>query len=267
MSDDTGTQTAPQPMDFVDRNGVALVTGGTGGIGSAVCRMLAQRGADVAFVFRSDRDGADALIDEIEALERMAVTAQVDLTDADAVSSVVRGLDEVGGIHTLVHAAGPRVSQVFLSTVDPATFNDHLNAEVAGFFNVVQPALPSLRAHSGTIVAVTSAATNRYPVRDGLSAGPKAAIESLVRGLAAEEGRFGVRANAVGPGMLTDGMAEQLMAAGEYSPRDLEIATQSIAMRRFGDSTDVAEAVCFLASERAGYISGQVLNVDGGYTV
>ena len=88
----------------------------------------------------------------------------------------------------------------------------------------------------------------------------------LIRGLAAEEGKFGIRANAVGPGMLTEGMAEKLIARGEYSKKDLDIATQNIPLRRFGNASDIAEAVCFLASKRANYISGQILNIDGGYT-
>jgi NAD(P)-dependent dehydrogenase (short-subunit alcohol dehydrogenase family) len=103
-------------------------------------------------------------------------------------------------------------------------------------------------------------------VRDGLSAGPKAAIETLIRGLAAEEGRYGVRANCVGPGMLTDGMAVGLIADGELHEDALAAARRNIPLRRFGAAVDVAEAVCFLASERAAYISGQHLAVDGGYS-
>lgn len=253
--------------DFSRREGVALVTGGTGGLGAAVSTMLAERGSDVAFTYRADRDRANDLVARIENHDRMAVCAQLDLTDAAAVATVVDGLGDLGGIHTLVHAAGPTVPQVHLSTVEPGDFAHHVNQELVAFFNVVQPALASLRTHGGSIVAITSAATDRYAIRDGLSAGPKSGIEALVRGLAAEEGRFGVRANAVGPGMLTDGMAERLISLGHYSERDLDVARNNIALRTFGTAADIAEAVCFLASDRAGYVSGQVLNVDGGYSV
>ena len=154
-----------------------------------------------------------------------------------------------------------------LASVEPAVMATQLAEDAAGFFNVVQPALPHLRTVEGAVVAVTTAATARFPVRDGLSSAPKAAVEAMVRGLAAEEGRYGVRVNAVGPGMLTDGMAARLIASGELSEEALAITRRNIPLRRFGNATDIAEAVCFLASDRAGFISGQKLDVDGGWGV
>src|SRR6056297_872798 len=88
---------------FAALDGMALVTGGTGGIGSAVCRLLAAQGSDIAFTWRSDRNATDALIDELEAHEVMVVTAQVDCTDAEGLATAIGGIEDLGGVHTLVH--------------------------------------------------------------------------------------------------------------------------------------------------------------------
>jgi 3-oxoacyl-[acyl-carrier protein] reductase len=248
--------------DFSARPGAALVVGATGGIGAAIARMLRDRGSAVALTYRANAAAADALV-----AEGAAQAWQLDLTDADACAQVLIEVAGVyGGIHTLVYAAGPHVPMVHLSRVTPAQFRAQLEQDAVGFFNLVSPALPYLRQTSGSLVAVTTAATSRYPVRDGLSAGPKGAVEALVRGIAAEEGRFGVRANSVGPGMLTDGMAARLMASGDLDPAALAVTRSNIPLRRFGTALDIAEAACFLASDRASYITGQKLDVDGGYT-
>jgi NAD(P)-dependent dehydrogenase (short-subunit alcohol dehydrogenase family) len=143
--------------------------------------------------------------------------------------------------------------------------HEQLLQDTVGFYALVHAALPSLRRNGGNVVAVTTAATSRFAVRDGLSSVPKAAVEAAVFAFAKEEGRFGVRFNCVGPGMLTDGMAERLMANGDLDERALDAARGNIPMRTFGRAKDIAEAVCFLASDAAGYISGQKLDVDGGY--
>jgi NAD(P)-dependent dehydrogenase (short-subunit alcohol dehydrogenase family) len=254
--------------DFEALTGAAVVTGGSGGLGAAVARLLGQRGSDVAVFYRSNEAAAQAVADDIAAGGRRATTCRVDLLDADATAAAVAQVAaELGGIHTLVHASGPLVHQLHLSRVEPEVFKRHLDEEVLAFYDVVHPTLPHLRETHGSIVAVTSAGGRRHPVRDALSVGPKGTIEALVRAIAVEEGRFGVRANSVGPGMLTDGMAVRLRESGDLDDAALDAARANIPMRTFGSALDVAEAVCFFASPRAGYVTGQVLDVDGGYSV
>lgn len=257
------THHLPSPADFRARNGVAVVTGGSGGIGAAIVRRLAAGGARVVATYRSHRP--DRRFDD---LGDAVIARPLDVGDEAAVQALFDEVSTVhGGAHTLVHAAGPHVPMMHLSRATPAEFARQVDADLVGFFTVARTALPLLRASAGSIVAITTAATRRYPARDGLSAAPKGGVEALARGLAAEEGRYGVRVNMVGPGMLTDGMSARLQANGDLDERALAVATANIPLRRFGTSADIAEAVAFLASDRAAFISGQKLDVDGGYGV
>ena len=253
----------PGQGEFAARTGAALVLGASGGLGAAIAAMLLTRGSRVAMTYRRPSPA----VAELAARSPGSARAyQLDLTDAAACARVATAVaDDFGAVHTVVYAAGPHVPMTHLSNVTAEVFRGQLEQDAIAFLTVVVPLIPLLRRSHGSLVAVTTAATTRYAVRDGLSSIPKAAIEAAVRGIATEEGRFGVRANCVGPGMLTDGMAARLIGSGDLDTRALDVTRGNIPLRRFGTATDIAEAVCFLASDRARFISGQKLDVDGGY--
>lgn len=269
--------------DFLAKEGSALVTGGSGGLGAAICRLLASRGAGIVFTYRSNRAAAEALLAELGSArgedgnasesEQAAPTRshvraiQLDLSEGKAVKQAVEEAAANGGLHTVVYASGPYVPMEYVSNVSPERFWEQCRNDVLAFYNLLHAALPHLRAASGALVAVTTCASRRFPKRDALSSAPKGAVEALVRAVAREEGRYGVRANCVGPGLMADGMADVLMNSGELDERAQAIALANIALGRFGAAEDIAEAVCFLASEKARYITGQFLDVDGGYSV
>ena len=139
--------------------------------------------------------------------------------------------------------------------------------DVNGFFHVIHAALPHLRDSQGSIVFVSSAGLKRFPPGDVLSVAPKGAIEALMRGIAREEGRYGVRANNVAVGVVDAGMFPKLVERGELTQEWIDAATRNTPLRRFGTPGEIADAAVFLASARARYITGQTLFVDGGYTL
>jgi 3-oxoacyl-[acyl-carrier protein] reductase len=248
--------------------GVAVVAGGSGGIGQAICKALAEGGSDVVLTYNRNKAGAEAAADAVRAAGRKAEIAQVDLTDEAQVTDWVGGAAErFDGVHTAVYAAGPYLDMRFISGLEPKLFRDKVGSDIFGCYHLISAALPHLRQARGTVVAISTPATQRYAVKDILSAAPKAAIEAVIRGLAAEEGRYGVRANCVGCGVILDGMYHELVAKGDFTQRFLDTTIQLLALRRLGRAEDIANAVAFLASDRAGYITGQTLMVDGGFAL
>lgn len=247
---------------------MAVVSGGTGGIGAATCRLLADDGYDVAFTYHSNHAKAADLVAELESKGVRARADRIDLVDADAVAAWIGEIRKSWGpVKTLVHAAGPFVDMMHISKVAPEKFRFHVEIELLGFFNLCHAALDDLRQTRGSITAVTSVAVRRHPIKDILSGAPKGGIEVLVRGIAREEGRFGVRANSIAPGVVVgDAMGTELIATGNFDARSQEFSLVNTPMRRFGEPEEIAEVIRFVASDKASYLSGQVINVDGAYT-
>ena len=250
------------------RQGVALVVGGSGGIGSAITKAFAAERVSLAITYRHNEEAARAVAVDIEAQGGQCSVHRVDLGELEAVRACVDSLvDSHGAIHTIAHAAGTHIDQPYISNTTPEQWRNTMDWDVNGFFHVVHAALPHLRASQGSIVFVSSAGLKRFPPGDVLSVAPKGAIEALMRGIAREEGRYGVRANSVAVGVVDAGMFPKLVERGELSQEWIDAATRNTPLRRFGTPQEIADAVVFLASEQARYVTGQTLFVDGGYTL
>ena len=249
--------------------GVALVFGGSGGIGQAVAKSLAASGSDVAVMYRSKQEAAERVAAEIRGCGRKASLHPADVTDPAAVSAAVEAAERLHGrIHTVAFAAGPVVEQVLLAETTPALWRRSLEIEAGGFFNVVQATLPRLRAGGGgSYVHMGSAGHLWWPPKDGLSVVPKAANEALIRGLAKEEGRHNIRANSVLVGVIEAGMFLELLRRGVFDQQWIDETQKLLALKRWGTPEDIGNAAVFLASRRAAYITGQQLNVSGGFGV
>lgn len=244
-----------------------LVIGATGALGSALTRRLAEDGWTVGIGYRKTSERAEALAEELRAEGHDSWLAKGDVADPqqarDLVASAPHPLDGV------VYAAGPRIRLDYIANLSPEEFADAVDADLKACFNLFSAALPSMRERRGAMLAVSTMAATRYATRDILSAVPKAGVEMLVKGIALEEGRFGVRCNAVSAGPIEggEGIWEWFVSQGFYSEEALEIARRQIPMRLFGVPDDIAHAGTFLMSPRARLITGQVLCVDGGYAV
>ena len=248
-------------------DGAAFVVGGSGGLGGAICRALASDWSGLAVGYRSGQAAAEALVAELgAACDAMAL--RCDLTEPGGMASAMdQAVARYGRIGAVVFASGTRIAQPFGSRIDETGWREVIEIELIGFTRVVSAALPVFRAQGGgAFVSVVSVATYAYPPGDALSAVPKAAIEMLGRAIAKEEGRYGIRANMVAPGISDAGLGASFLR-DLYTPEIWEAQRRRIALQRFGAAEEVAEAVAFLASERARYITGQTLVVDGGFSL
>lgn len=246
--------------------GSAVVIGGSGGIGQAICRSLAAEGAPVMVGYRTRREPAERIRDELRATGQKAEIAQCDVTDRRSVQGCLDAATSAfGDLGTIVLASGPNVEQTYVSELSDTALRAALEADVIGFLALIQLSLPILRARGGgSIVALSSIAVHGVIPRDVLGGVPKSAVEMLCRSVAKEEGRHNIRINSVAPGFIEAGLGQKYIEE-LYTPEVWQRQRMNTPLRRFGQASEVAEVVAFLASTRASYMTGQNLVVDGGY--
>ncbi|MDP2929222.1 MAG: 3-oxoacyl-[acyl-carrier-protein] reductase [Candidatus Omnitrophota bacterium] len=239
---------------------VAIVTGGTRGIGRAIVFDLIQNGAKVLFTYLKSDESAGIVLDEIKELngEAEAIKADVRLYD-EAKKTVEEAINKFGKVDILVNNAGITKDKA-LMMMEPSEWLDVINTNLTGYFNMAKACIVTMmKQKSGIIINISSIAGVVGMPRQVNYSSAKAGELGLTKSLAKEAASYGIRVNAIAPGFIDTDMTKDLKKKDEL--------IKMIPAGRFGKPEEIAKVVTFLASEKSCYITGQVLKVDGGLAI
>lgn len=233
----------------------ALVTGGSGTIGAAICRRLASDGLHVIIHANRNIENAQTLCCELQKDGGSAQVVQFNIVDEQATRIALESLLETGPIQVLVNNAGIHDDAVFPG-MRPDQWHSVIDVSLHGFFNVTQPlSLPMIRSRWGRIISISSIAALSGNRGQTNYAAAKGALHSATKSLALELASRGITVNAVAPGIITSDMSTNF---------DEDAISRLVPMKRAGKPQEVADLVGFLASQNAAYITGQVISINGG---
>lgn len=234
----------------------AVVTGGSRGIGKAICLKFAENGADIAFLYAGNTVKAEETLKELEKLGVKAKAYQCDVADADAVAAAVKEIvKDFGGIHILVNNAGITKDKL-VPMMKAADFDAVVDTNLKGTFYMIKGVYPLfLKQKGGKIINISSVSGLMGNPGQANYSASKAGVVGLTKSVAKELAGRGICCNAIAPGFITTEMTENL---------ENNALKDAIPMKRFGDAEDVAKLALFLASEHSDYITGEIIRIDGG---
>lgn len=243
---------------------VALVVGGSGGIGNAVCIRLAEAGFNIAVHYNKNKEAAEKVKEKIIGKGRKAITVKADISSSSDVKEMMEQiLRHLGEVTVLINCATTRIANVKFSDLEWSDIENHLNVGIKGIFNLVKSVIPSMEKNKyGKIINVTTQAIEDVPPSEWLPyVTAKSALYGFTKSLAVEYAPKGIRINMVSPGMT-----ETDLITSFPEKTKLFVAAKT-PLRRLAKPDDIAGAICFLASEKSDFITGETIRVNGGQTM
>lgn len=249
--------------------GCTLLFGASGGIGSGVARTFAEAGSDVALIYRRNAQAAVDAAGHARSLGRKASVHAADVTDPGQVRVAIEAaIAEHRRIHSVIWGAGPLVNQRYLTETPMDEWRHAFEVEVHGFFTAINLIVPHMREQGGgSFVHLGSAGHDWWPARDGMSVAVKAANEQVMKGIAKEEGKHGIRANSVLVGVIDAGQMHRLTELGQLDAAWVEETHKLLCIKRWGTPAEIGHAAVYFASNEGAYTTGQTISVSGGFGV